>query len=418
VVIVGAGKWTGMRVLGVLAAWGVLAVLATLCFAVGGSIGYRRGVQDAVRQLRERRSGKAGCRPVPLSHHRRRPIPRVGQRSTADPSRGVPSPAFAAYSSRLRQAADIHWSPALISAVVAVCVLVVPGVAIGATTAQPGERLWHVKRGLERTRLALTWGTDAEVAAHVDLAGRRLGELNQVLSTGRVDPQVVDSVIDGLRGHTEAATAGLKDVGQADRAALVERLDGLVDRQVAVIDVLIGVDCADRADQQCVALAGAGEASAELQRTTTAIALAENVPTDDAAGTSAGPTDTAVSSTVATASAEATAVAAPAEASESPTATATPGSESAASPSQTPSASASPPAPAGGGSAAAAASTAPATSSPGQSSPPSGKSKTSPPKTKTGPNRSDADDDPPTKTADPPLVDVPDLPSIGTDGGQ
>src|ERR671918_925406 len=113
-----------MRVLGVLAAWTVLAVLATLCFAVGGSIGYRRGVQDAVRQLRERRSGKTGCRPQPRAHHRYRPITRSSLRSTADPSRartrGLASSAHGG-SPRTRTFAGVQWSPAVIGAAVAVC---------------------------------------------------------------------------------------------------------------------------------------------------------------------------------------------------------------------------------------------------------------------------------------------------------
>lgn len=327
-----------MRVLGVLAAWGVLAVLATLCFAVGGSIGYRRGVQDAVRQLRERRSGKTGCRPMPLSHHRRRPITRISLRSAVEPSRARSGrPAFPAHAPgpRSRRFAGVQWSPAAIGAAVAVCVLAVPGVAIGATTAQPGERLWEVKRGLERARLAMATGAADDVEVHVDLAARRLSELNQLLSMGHADPQVVGVVIDGLHDHTEAATERLNEVDVADRVALVEHVDGLVERQVAVIDLLIGVDCTDGADQQCVALGDTREASAELQRTTSAIALAEDVPAGDAVDPVAGQTDLAVSSVATTASTEAaTDVAASGAASES--ASATPSPEASAGPSQGP----------------------------------------------------------------------------------
>jgi hypothetical protein len=330
-----------MRVLGVLAAWTVLAVLATLCFAVGGSIGYRRGVQDAVRQLRERRSGKTGCRPQTLSHHRYRPITRTSLRSAADPLRArTRRLAFSAHggSPRTRRFAGVQWSPAVIGAAVAVCVLAVPGVALGASTAQPGEALWGVKRGLEGVRLAMAPGADDEVEVHVDLAARRLSELNQLLGMGHADPQVVSAVIQGLHDHTEDAEKRLNDVEQEDRAALVAGLDDLVARQVAVIDLLIDADCTDSADQQCVALEDTRDVSAALQRTTSTIALAEDVPTGDP-GLMTEPSDVAVSSTAGTAATEAaTAMAASTEA----TASASEGTEAASTPSQPSDTSASP----------------------------------------------------------------------------
>jgi Domain of unknown function (DUF5667) len=267
-----------MRVLGVLAAWGVLAVLATLCFAVGGSIGYRRGVQDAVRQLRERRSGKTGCRPMPLPHHRHRPVTRIRLRSATSALRAAAArttPAAQGTGPRMRMIAGVPVSPAVIGAAVAACLLAVPGVAVGATAAQPGEALWNVKRGMEQARLMLAIGPDRDAVIHVDLAARRLSELNQLLSTGGADPETVDMVIAGLRDHTESATDQLMAVAATDRGAVVERLGDLVDRQVAIIDLLLGVDCADSADQQCVALTDTREATVKLQRTAVAIAIAE-----------------------------------------------------------------------------------------------------------------------------------------------
>jgi hypothetical protein len=300
-----------MRVLGVLAAWTVLAVLATLCFAVGGSIGYRRGVQDAVQQLRERRSGKTGCRPVPLSHHRHRPVTR-SLRSAADPLRArMRRPAYTAHGEppRMRVFAGVRWSPAAIGAAVAVFVLAVPGFALGASTAQPGERLWGVKRGLENVQLAMALGADDEVEVHVDLAGRRLSELDQLLGSTQADPQVVDVVIQGLHDHTEDATARLNDVERGDRAALAASLDDVVARQVAVIDLLIDIDCTDSTDDQCVALGDTRKVSVELHETTSASA--------GDPGSVAVPTDVAVSPPAGAAATEpAMAVTASAEASE------------------------------------------------------------------------------------------------------
>jgi Domain of unknown function (DUF5667) len=330
-----------MRVLGVLAAWGVLAVLATLCFAVGGSIGYRRGVQDAVRQLRERRSGNTGCRPVPLSHHRRRPIARLGQRWASSRSRaGARRPAFAAYGLRPRRIAGIRLSPAAIGAAVTVCVLAVPGVAIGATTAEPGERLWSVKRGLEQARLVLATGADSEVEVHVNLAARRLSELSELMGAGNADRQVVTTVIEGLKDHTEAATARLGDVDRADRAALVERLNGYVERQIAVIGLLMDVDCADgTGDQPCVALARADEASEALAQTTGVVVMRDDPPV--AIEPAEGPSDVGVSA-VATAQSESEPAVAAATTEASAAASETPSATSTATPSPGPSASPSP----------------------------------------------------------------------------
>jgi hypothetical protein len=237
-------------------------------------------------------------------------------------------------SPRTRRFAGVQWSPAVIGAAVAVCVLAVPGVALGASTAQPGEALWGVKRGLEGVRLAMAPGADDEVEVHVDLAARRLGELNQLLGMGHADPQVVSVVIQGLHDHTQDANERLNDVEQEDRAALVARLDDLVARQVAVINLLIDADCTDSADQQCVALEDTRAVSAALEETTSTIALSEDERTGDP-GT--GSSDTAVSSTAdegASEAAMATSTEATAQASE--------GTEAASTPSQSPSPSASP----------------------------------------------------------------------------
>jgi hypothetical protein len=265
-----------MRVLGVLAAWGVLAVLATLCFAVGGSIGYRRGVQDAVRQLRERRNGKAGCRPMPLPYHRHRPATHLRLRNAVRPRTSVTTRPKAA-GQRARRIAGVQWSPAVVGALVAVSLLTVPGVALGATAAQPGDTLWKVKRGMEQARLVMAVGPSRDAVIHAELAVRRLTELNQLLSTGGADPQVVDMVITGLHDHTESATSRLKETAVRDRQAVAQRLDDVVERQITVIDLLLGVDCAQSVNQQCVALTDTREASEELQRTTTAIAAADGV---------------------------------------------------------------------------------------------------------------------------------------------
>lgn len=264
-----------MRVLGVLAAWSVLAVLATLCFAVGGSIGYRRGVQDAVRQLRERRSGKTGCRPLPLPHHRRRPITRMH----ASPMRAAEAKAAAPPAiHRLRaQFSRSNLSPVLAGAMATVFLLALPGAALGATTAQPGEALWPVKRGMESARLAMATSPDRDLQIHVELASRRLSELDQLLTAEATDPQVVDAVITDLRGHTEAASERLREVEVTERREAADRVEEVVHRQVMKIEVLLDVDCADvTGDDKCVALGDTHVAAKQLHDETVTVAMTDS----------------------------------------------------------------------------------------------------------------------------------------------
>lgn len=279
-----------MRVLGVLAAWSVLAVLATLCFAVGGSIGYRRGVQDAVRQLRERRSGKTGCRPLPLPHHRRRPITRIH----ASPMRTAQAEAAAPPAiHRLRaQFSRSNLSPVLAGAMAAVFLLAVPGAALGATTAQPGEALWPVKRGMENARLAVATSPDRDLQIHVELASRRLSELDQLLTAEATDPQVVDAVITDLRGHTEAASERLREVEVTERREVADRVEEVVRHQVMRIEVLLDVDCADvTGDDKCLALGDTRVAAEQLHNETVTVALAGS---DDGTATQPSVTASAV----------------------------------------------------------------------------------------------------------------------------
>jgi hypothetical protein len=152
--------------------------------------------------------------------------------------------------------------------------MVVPGVAIGATTAQPGDTLWPVKRAVEDVRLTMAMSPSRRVAVHVDLAAHRLAELNGLLSSSDADPAVVDVVIGGLRDHTDAANHMIRDVPVAEGPALADRVDGVVARQVAVLDLLLGIDCGRERNEQCVALTQTRVASAELQQTAHEIAMA------------------------------------------------------------------------------------------------------------------------------------------------
>lgn len=240
-----------MRVLGILAAWGVLAVLSTMCFALGGSIGYRRGVRDAVAQLRDRRSGKTGCRPLPANHLRRRTSGRSrpgarARRARWQSGRPAARPAHPAQRSQ--------WTTAAAAGVAVVLLLGIPGTAIGATTAQPGESLWKVKLGLERVRLALATGPERDAEVHMDLASARLTELGGLVGKD-VPAAVVSDVSSDLGSHAIAASDVLPAVKTpAVRDQLQRRIEDVTTKQVVVMDTLLGLDCRDGDGTDCVAL--------------------------------------------------------------------------------------------------------------------------------------------------------------------
>jgi hypothetical protein len=271
-----------LRVVAILAAWAVVAVLATLFFALGGSLGYRRGVQDTLTQARERRTGKKGCRPLPVNHLRRRTSGRARPGATARRARWYPGPVSAAHVASARPWRRDPRITLAVSTLAAVLLLGVPGTAIGATTAQPGESLWRLKLGLERVRVTLASGAQgAEV--HADLASVRLAELHGLVAD---DPEadVVAAVSEDLHGHVTAATEALEEVADTGhRIALGRRLELVTDRQADVVGVLVAVsDCSGHdggaATDQCADLNETLDATLALKDTTdAAVTFAEPV---------------------------------------------------------------------------------------------------------------------------------------------
>jgi hypothetical protein len=137
-------------------------------------------------------------------------------------------------------------------------------------------------------------------------------------------------VIGGLREHTKAANSKIREVPIAEGPELAERVNSVVGRQVAVLDLLLDVDCGEDRSQQCVGLTDTRAASAQLQQTANQIAMAgEQVgaadPTLHPAQVTGAPVAAASSNPAgATASEEPTAAASPASsASPSPTPSAT-----------------------------------------------------------------------------------------------
>lgn len=290
-----------MRVLGVLAAWGVLAVLATMCFALGGSLGYRRGVKDTLAQIRDRRTGKTGCRPLPANHLRRRTTghARPGARSRRARWRPRPTGAPVAGSGRsfLPSRSDPRVT-ALAAAAAAILLVGVPSTAIGATTAQPGESLYTVRRNLERVRVALATGAEDDTEVHVELAAARLVDLQGLVGNPDVGPDVIADVSLDLGVHAEAASrrlTGVEDDNQ--RSELGQRLQHVVGTQVEIMDNIVTLDCSEDVDVECETLSETRDGTVALRTKTEAdVAIAQAGPeqTITATAVDPGPTDAPV----------------------------------------------------------------------------------------------------------------------------
>lgn len=281
-----------MRVLGVLVAWGVLAVLATMCFALGGSIGYRRGVRDTLAQIRERRTGKTGCRPFPLNHLRRRTSGHARPGARARRARWHVGQPSAAGRAAWLDPERFGRVPTVAAASLAVVLLLgVPGTAIGATTAQPGDSLWKVKLGLEQVRLALSTSPESDAGVHVALASARLTELAGLVGDDAA-PNIVDDVSADLSGHARAASDVLDRVQTtAVRADLERRIVDLTAQQVVVMDLLLETDCRQGADRDCAALTATRDDMVALRESTDdAVAMIDAVATEVATPVPSPPT--------------------------------------------------------------------------------------------------------------------------------
>ncbi|HSJ43918.1 MAG TPA: DUF5667 domain-containing protein [Euzebyales bacterium] len=256
-----------MRVLGVLAAWGVLAVLATMFFALGGSLGYRRGVRDTLNQIRERRSGNGGCRPLPANHMRRRSSGHARPGARARRTRWRPRHAGAAVVGPTRAAGHVRSDPRVVALSITVAALLligVPGAAIGATTARPGESLYTVRRGLENARVALARGAEDDAKVHVELAAARLVDLQGLVGDDAA-PEVITDVSLNLADHADAAASQLTAVADPTRSTLGARLEDVTTKQVEVMDDLVPSDCDSG---HCRALHETRQSTVALRETT------------------------------------------------------------------------------------------------------------------------------------------------------
>ncbi|MFA5126641.1 MAG: hypothetical protein WC465_01400 [Patescibacteria group bacterium] len=107
------------------------------------------------------------------------------------------------------------------------------GLGVVAQAAVPGDTLWSLKRGLEKGELALAWGPVKETELHIKHAGKRLDEIDKILSettdnnNSAADVQkekAIKQAVSHLEKDVVAANTTLrvvKETGEKDPIAVV-----------------------------------------------------------------------------------------------------------------------------------------------------------------------------------------------------
>lgn len=288
-----------------LVAFLALSVLATVIFALGASIGYRNGIDDVHRAVKEhaarprssirtdalttRRSLTAERRGWHGATGRASPGggPRRPQTSTqVAPAHYLPVSAVAPeHDRRPPSEEDPPGSAAMspgtpprrnssrVAAALFITVLFAgPTTVALAANSVPGGALWHAKRSSENVRLSLVSEPTAEVRLHLRFAARRLSELTELM-IDEANPRVVSIVSADLERHVRAAAEGVhrfEETGTAT-AALVAESARHLNRQVAVLEDLADIRCEPGPDRssECTdlrqTLAASASAVASLQ---------------------------------------------------------------------------------------------------------------------------------------------------------
>ncbi len=108
-------------------------------------------------------------------------------------------------------------------AILAVLVLVLGGAGMTAQAAAgalPGDALYGVKTGLEQARLSLTNAADAQVRLYLELANRRLEEMDALVEAGRYTE--VAPLAEDFHNYVSKALEALKAAGQDNPVTAAE----------------------------------------------------------------------------------------------------------------------------------------------------------------------------------------------------
>ncbi len=108
-------------------------------------------------------------------------------------------------------------------AILAVLVLVLGGAGVTAQAAAgalPGDALYGVKTGLEQARLSLTGAADAQVRLYLELANRRLEEMDALVDAGRFTE--IAPLADDFHKNVGKALEALKAAAQENPATAAD----------------------------------------------------------------------------------------------------------------------------------------------------------------------------------------------------
>lgn len=101
------------------------------------------------------------------------------------------------------------------------CFSIFAGLTLMARNSLPGDALYGVKRAREKMELAFTWGETDKARKNLDLAGRRIEELDKLIEADKVTPEKVESVARDFNENTQAVTRILHHDGGLQGAGTI-----------------------------------------------------------------------------------------------------------------------------------------------------------------------------------------------------
>jgi hypothetical protein len=131
------------------------------------------------------------------------------------------------------------WRPAArYGAAVALALLITVGAFAGLTelaaNSKPTDALYFIKRASENIGLAFSFGDEAKAQKNLDLARRRLAELEQLVELGQLKKSDVAYLVDQYRQNEQTAKTVLKKTPDSSAKALSAQMDALAQKEAGI----------------------------------------------------------------------------------------------------------------------------------------------------------------------------------------